>query len=235
MKKILFLVLISLFFAIILLQIFGKKTNSIVSRYSNIEAKRFGIYVINYSLDKKFINTLDDDIFITSDLDGSKLKVLDFKSKKVNVILESTTKKLQDTLIDLENGKLSGFDLAYTFKGMRYKNIKNGVVCELPTGVLFSNSLFANTGPVIPIKLNFIGDVLVNLNTHVDTYGINNIYIEVNIHIELTEQITMPMQSKRITIKTDIPLAMKIVEGNIPEYYQPFISKESSSFRLPVK
>lgn len=213
----------------------GKKLNPIISRYSDIEAKRFGIYIINYSIDKRFIDSLDDDIFVTTKSNNGQVQILDFKTKKVNILLEKVTKKLQKTLIELENGNLKNIELADTFNGLRYKAIKHGVVCELPTGILSSNALFANVGPVIPIKFNFIGDVLVNLNTRVHTYGINSIYLEVNIHIEVTEQITMPMKSKQARIKTTIPLAIKIIQGKIPEYYQPFMNKESQTYSLSTK
>ena len=47
------------------------------------------------------------------------------------------------------------------------KKIKKGVVCEIPTGMLLSDTLLANNGPVIPIKLNFIGQVMTHFKTEV--------------------------------------------------------------------
>ena len=140
---------------------------------------------------------------------------------------------LQNSL-DTWNGKLNEIVIADTFKGLRFKDIKHGVVCELPMGVLLSNALFSNSGPVIPIKFNFIGQVSTNLETKIKNYGINNAYIEVNIHIKLNEVITMPMQTRKINVETDVPIAMKIIQGNLPIYYQSDLRRDSSIFSLPV-
>ena len=232
-KKVLILIGLSIIFSIVLLQVISKKTNNVVYKYSNLEAKRFGVYIINNSIDKKFIQNLNDNIFIVTKNSNGEIQMIDFKSKETNDMLEKITKRIQNNLISLENGKTK-MELADTFKGLRYKNIKHGIVCELPTGILFSNALFTNIGPVIPIKLNFIGDVIVNLSTHAHTYGINTVYIEVNIHVELEELITMPMQTKKIKIRTDIPVAIKLVQGKIPIYYQSELQRQSEIFSLPM-
>ena len=150
-------------------------------------------------------------------------------------MLEKSTAKVKKQLIDLENVNIDNMNIADTFKGLRYEKIKNGVVCELPMGVVFSNVLFSNSGPIIPIKFNFIGQVLTNLNTKVETYGINSVYIEVKLHIEITELITMPLKTEEVKIETDVPLTIKVIQGSIPNYYQQQLQKDSSIFTLPIE
>ena len=213
----------------------GKQLNPTIRSYSEIEAKRFGTFVINYSLDKDFLKSLNGNIFETTNNDIGEIQMIDFKTKEVNEVLEKATEKVQKQLINLENGNIGDMNIADTFKGLRYKQIKNGIVCELPMGVVFSNSLLSNTGPVIPIKFNFIGQVLTNLNTEVETYGINSVYIEVKLHIEITELITMPLRTEEVKIETDIPLTIKVIQGTIPNYYQQQLQKDSSIFTLPIE
>ena len=224
----------ALIIAFILVVYIGKRLNPTISRYSQVEAKRFGTYVINYSIDKEFVKQLNGDIFKTTNNEKGEIQMIDFKTKEVNEILEKSTKKVQNQLINLENGNAGNMDLANTFKGLRFKNIKNGIVCELPVGIALSNSLFSNTGPVVPIKFNFIGQVITNLNTKIATYGINSVYIEVNLHIEVTELITMPLKTEEVKVQNDIPLTIKVVQGTIPNYYQQQLQKDSSIFTLPI-
>ena len=216
--KILMYILISVVISSsILLSVIGKKVNPIIYKYSNLEAKRFGIYVINYSLNKEFVNSLNEDLFEVVKTNDGEIQMIDFKTKEVNKELEKITEKIQKNLIDLENGKIDEIVIADTFKGLRFKDIKKGVVCELPMGVLLSN-----------------GQVSTNLETKIKNYGINNAYIEVNIHIKLNEVITMPMQTKKINVETDVPIAMKIIQGNLPIYYQSDLQRDSSIFSLPI-
>lgn len=234
-KIILWTFTLSIIISLILVQLLSQKLNPSVLRYSQVEAKRFGTYVINQSLDKKFINSLDGDIFTTTSNSAGEIQMVDFDTKKVNKLLEEITARVQKKLIALENGEINDFDIADTFRGLRYKNIKKGVVCELPTGVLFSNVLLSNNGVVIPIKLNFIGSVLTNMNTKVENYGINSVYLEVKIHVEVEERISMPSMTDEVKVSTDIPLTVKVIQGSIPNYYQSQIQRDSSIFTLPIE
>lgn len=235
LKVIFWTFITSLILSFFLVQFISKKINPTILKYSEVEAKRFGTYIINQSLDRKFINNLDDNIFTTTISDKGEVQMVDFDTKKVNQLLEEITTRVQKKLIALENGKINDFEIADTFRGLKYKNIKKGVVCELPTGVLFSNVLLSNGGIVIPIKLNFIGSVLTNMNTKIENYGINSVYLEVKIHIEVEERISMPSMTNEVKVETDVPLTVKVIQGNIPNYYQSQIQKDSSIFSLPIE
>ena len=190
--------------------------------------------MINYSLDKDFLKNLDDDVFVTTTNSKEEIQIIEFKTKKVNELLEKATKKVQLNLIKLENGDIDEFDLANTFKGLSFEKRKKGVVCEIPEGVLLDNGIFANNGPVIPIKLNFIGQVSTNIKTKVESYGINSVYFEAAIHVEVKERVSMPLRSEDITVRTTIPIAMKIIQGTVPNYYTNPITNDSPQFSLPI-
>lgn len=235
LKLILGIIFLAFLISVVFVLCIGKKLNPTIRNYSTVEAKRFGTFIINYSLDKDFLKSLNGDIFETTNNNKGEIQMIDFKTKEVNEVLEKATAKVQKQLIDLENGNIDNMNIADTFKGLRYKKIKNGVVCELPMGVIFSNALLSNSGPIIPIKFNFIGQVLTNLNTKVETYGINSVYIEVKLHIEITELITMPLKTEEVKIETDVPLTIKVIQGSIPNYYQQQLQKDSSIFTLPIE
>lgn len=235
LKLILGIVFLAFLISVVFVLCIGKKLNPTIRNYSTVEAKRFGTFIINYSLDKDFLKSLNGDIFETTNNNKGEIQMIDFKTKEVNEVLEKATAKVQKQLIDLENGNIDNMNIADTFKGLRYEKIKNGVVCELPMGVVFSNVLFSNSGPIIPIKFNFIGQVLTNLNTKVETYGINSVYIEVKLHIEITELITMPLKTEEVKIETEVPLTIKVIQGSIPNYYQQQLQKDSSIFTLPIE
>lgn len=212
----------------------GKSLNPTIREYSLIEAERFGTYMINYSIDKQFANQLDSDIFSTKKNSDDEIQLVEINTQKANIILDQVTTKIQQNLIKLENGEIENFDISNSLQGLRFKDIKNGIVCEIPKGIIFNNALFSNNGPVIPIKLKFVGQVTSNLKTKLENYGINNVYIEVYIHIEIKERVTMPLSTEDITVESDIPLSIKIVQGEIPNYYQSPIINDSSQFSLPI-
>ena len=108
------------------------------------------------------------------------------------------------------------------------KILKNGIVCKVPIGSLRKNSLFVNVGPSIPIKMVFIGQVESSLNTKIREYGINYLVVEINVNVVVEEQIIMPAMSKRETLNLEAPLTLKIIQGEIPNYYFGSIEKKSN-------
>ena len=58
--------------------------------------------------------------------------------------------------------------------------------------------------------------------------------MEVNLHIEITELISMPLRTDEVKIETDVPLTIKVLQGTIPNYYQQQLQKDSSIFTLPI-
>lgn len=233
--KVLFVIVFIVFIiSLILIHIIGNDLNSTISEYALSEAERFGTYMINYSIDKEFINKFDEDILYTKKNSSDEIQLVEIDAKKANILLEEATTRIQKNLIKLENGEIKDFDLSNSLQGLEFKNIKNGVVFEIPEGVIFNNGIVSNLGPVIPIKLSFIGQVTTNIKTKLENYGINNVYMEVYIHIEVKQRVTMPLKTEDIIIDSDIPLAIKVIQGEIPNYYQNPIINDSSQFSLPI-
>ena len=84
LKLLLWIMILALIVALLSIYMIGKKLNPIILRYSNVEAKRFGVYVINSAIDKNYVNSIDDDIFKTTV--NSKNAVIKFISGPATAI-----------------------------------------------------------------------------------------------------------------------------------------------------
>lgn len=225
--KILFFILISTtIISVFLLSILGKRLSPILARYVNVEAKRFASNIINTSVNDTIEEKITDDLFNLSKKEDGKIEILDYNTKKVNSILSSINTKIQKKLLNLEDGQIANMPISSGFKVE--KILKNGIVCKVPMGSLRKNSLFVNVGPSIPIKMVFIGQVESSLNTKIREYGINYLVVEINVNVVVEEQIIMPAMSKRETLNLEAPLTLKIIQGEIPNYYFGSIEKKSN-------
>lgn len=213
----------------------GTKIKPSLVRYATVEAKRFSNIIINYAVDEVVTNNLDNEkIFNVVKNKNDEIETIDFNTKNVNKILELITKNIQAKLLAVEQGDIKALGINDGLKGINFENIKKGVVCELPAGSLFSSSLLANTGPPIPVKLSFIGEVSATISTNVKEYGINNVYLEVNVHVEVLERITMPIFTEEVKSENDIPIAIRVIQGKIPNYYINGFENHSNSYTLPT-
>lgn len=232
----LFSIILVLLATAFVIHVIGNIVNPILIDYAEIETKRLATTIINQAVTEEVTNLLEnDDLFEMTKNEEGEIQAVDFNSSIVNQVLQMATDAVQEQLLALENGDVDKFEVPASLKSMSLSKLKEGIVCEIPLGVLTGNSLLANVGPKFPVRLAFVGDVLGNVNTKINNYGINNAMVEIGVHIEVTQQIILPLVSKEVLIATDIPVAIKMVQGKVPTYYQNGLDKNSNLFSLPMQ
>ena len=221
-KNYLLLFIILIFIAIIyLLNLFSKKSIPQLINYSEIETRKIVSSIINSTVIKETYsnNSINDLFIINYDSNGNIINI-DFNSKVVNQLLLNTYESVEKNLYYLETGDIEKLKL-YNYDLNKYhsKKLKRGVIYELPSGIIFNNTILNNIFPKIPIKISLIGNTFCRLDTNIKPYGINNALIIVNINIEVEVKILLPFVSKNTKINESIPILMKIIEGSVPNYY----------------
>lgn len=225
------MIFLATIFSFFLLNELGKTASPILKRYVNVEAKRFASNVINSSVNEIIEEEMTDDLFKLNSNNG-KVEILDYNTKKVNHLLSKVNKEIHNRLTNLEDGKIKELAISSGFKMEKFS--KNGVICKVPIGSLRKNSLFVNVGPSIPIKMSFLGQVESSLNTKIKDYGINYLAIEINILVVVEEQVVMPAMSQKEKLTIEAPITVKIIQGEIPNYYLSSLEKSSSLNVLPI-
>lgn len=209
-----------------LLSFFNKQLTPILIEHAESEIKKVSLYMINQSIDDEVVKNLNvDELFIMNKSENT-IQSVDFNTLRVNQLLQKINKKVWDNLSALQNGNmkvLSEHDSIF----QNTTKLNKGVIYEVPMGIIFHNTLFSNVGPKVPVKLIFSGNMNSYVKTNIKDYGINNAMIEVTIHIEVEEQVLLPFTSKRIKVEADVPLAVKITNGDVPHYYSTGIKENS--------
>lgn len=200
-------------------KIINDKITPVFLDYATLQAGKIATFIINQAVNKEITDELNiDELFITSkDIDG-KINSVDFNPKTVNRMLNLITSKVNEYLDALENGNISELNINNNLLSDDSK-LKKGIIFEIPSGLVFNNVLLSNIGPKIPVKLNLVGDITSNISTSVTDYGINNALIEIIVNIKVYEQVILPYTSKQIEVEIDIPIAIKLLQGETPSYY----------------
>lgn len=202
--------------------------------YGSLEAQKFSSIIINDAIDKYITEQIDlEELFAVSTDETNEIKSVDFNTGLINKYLTSATKSIQKSLKYIEQGDIQKVeykaDLLDTYDE---KALKNGVIYYLNSGFIFNNPIFANFGAQIPIKISLTGDVVSNISTEVTNYGINNALIKVYANIKITENIILPFYDKEIELETKVPIALKLINGTVPNYYGN-LNNVSPSLTLP--
>lgn len=202
-------------------KIFNEKALPLFIEYSKVETKKIATLIISSTItDEVAKNTTLEDLFITTKDNNGNIQSIDFNSSKVNSILVSASNLLEQNLNYLETGQIDKLSIQKsTLSNYNQDKLKKGIIFEIPSGIMFNNQILSNIFPMIPVKLHLVGNIVCKIKTDIESYGINNALIKVNIEVSVDIKILLPFISEDLTFVIDIPIIMKIMEGRVPSYY----------------
>lgn len=231
-------IIIALIISIFLLfKYINNKVSPLLLDYAEIESKKLSSIIVSKAINNEVAKELTvENLFIITKTDEGEIRTIDFNPVLVNQILLKATTAVQTNLKYLEDGDIDKLELGdNTLINYDPDNLREGIFYKVPTGIVFNNAILANLGPKIPVRFSLIGDIIANVITNVTNYGINNALIDAKIHLKLNQRVILPISTRDISVEVTVPIALKIVQGVVPEYYFNGFSTNSELFTLPVE
>lgn len=216
--KIIAIIICAIICSIIFIKILSNKIGPIYLDIAEKEVKKLVILVINNSINDEVINEMgNNELFDIVKNNNNEIVLIDYNSMNVNKYLALVIRTVSNNLDLIENGKynLLSFDL----EGYDNKLLNKGIIANIPFGSLLGLNLLSNIGPRVPVKFNLIKDVSGGIDTKINEYGINNAYMEVLVKVNVNVNINLLFLSRTINIECSVPISMKIIQGNIPNFY----------------
>jgi sporulation protein YunB len=212
----------------------NKGIEPVLMRYAESQTRKIATQVINKAISKKAVDFGDvkNVIELTPGPDGSAPSA-NLKTEVINQKLSEITSQIQKNLTAVEKGDLSSLEYV-TDVEIETNTTKNsdGIVWYVPIGQATNIALFGNLGPKIPVKFHAIGDVRPDVKIVPKPIGINNTWIDVSIHLEVSVQIITPFATKITKLDQSIFVGGTLVPGLVPQYYNGGNSA-SPSLQLP--
>lgn len=192
--------------------ILNKKAMPVIISYAQVEAKKSAIDVLRSTGLKKINELVDEkDLYKEVRNENGEIESIDFNISTLNNALIIVAKSVREKLRQVEQ-----------------KN--DNVIYKIPVGVASNNAFFYTTGPKIPVKVEYKGNVGLDLKTNVKPYGIDSALIEIYVRIETTQRVTIPFQSKDTKVTAEIPIVIKVIKGAS----NGVLVNKSTSYSLPI-
>lgn len=228
-NTIIIILIFLILFIIIFINYYSNKSKDVLMAYAESETRKLTILVINKAITKQMSDSWANDIFDVVYNDKGEIILIDFNSQNTAKILSTMTSLIELNLRAIEEGKIDMLELPNnSLESYDMDLLDKGIITYIPFGIATGSSLLYNLGPKIPVKLSLLGDVITGFSTDVTEYGINNALIKLMIDVKVDTRIILPIISEEITINANIPIAMKVVQGKIPDYYMNGFTSRSN-------
>lgn len=218
----------------------NNKISPILLEYAETEVSKLTSVLLGKAVTTEINDIIDiDNLYVVEKDAEGNIQSIDYNSKEVNKILIASVTAISTNIKYLSEGKIDRVTMGDTLENFydEYDDakLKDGVIFEIPMGVVFKNPFLSNLGPKIPVKFYLIGDVTSNLDTEINSFAINSSYMETNLNLKVSLKITLPINSKLIEVQNKIPLAIKVIQGKIPEVYLNGYNQNTPILSLPVE
>ena len=131
-------------------------------------------------------------------------------SYKLNQLLYSALNTIDKSLLAAQDGKKDP-----TTKDVFYED---GVLYEVPAGYLSHIFFLYDKGPKIRVRMRMLNDVTGEIKTESKPYGINNTMIKISLVVKVNAQVITFLSTSELETKTEIPLVVQIVNGQVPDF-----------------
>lgn len=212
----LYIVGITFILSLIIIRYFSTKLEPGLRYYLSTEVKRVLSLVINDTIS----NTTNDIDINKIIVDSKNSNAIDVNTKYVNQVLANINRDIEENLRLIEDGKINNLKKYFSsLSDIDYEELKGGVIYYISSGNISGNVFTNNIGPKIPIKFAMAGHVTSKIDSKIREYGINNVLLEINVNVSVNMSVNIPFVTEEVKVETSMPLIIRVVEGEIPDYY----------------
>lgn len=201
-------------------------------RYAESKTKQIASQVINKAINKKTVE-VGDVIAVEPGQEGAQPSA-SLKTEVINQKLSEITSEIQKNLNAAEKGDLASLEQLTDVDIEVEAKREDGIVWNVPLGQATDMALLGNLGPKIPVRFHAIGEVRPDVKINPKPMGINNTWIDVSIHLEVSVQIITPFATKITKLEQNIPVGGKLIQGEVPQFYNNGGSGVTPSIQLPT-
>lgn len=210
--------------------------------YAKTKTRQFTREAINEAVSKKIAEDLEYEQLIQAQYDNQgRVVSIGWNGIVTNRVVRNTTNRVQNFLKQLENGTVpdQGTPLDVELDPEQETSIeqvrKDRTLIEIPMGQALGVPVLANLGPKIPVNIEVIGDVQSEPIMNKQELGINNVYFELVVRIEVNLRVVVPFTSDTTTIVSDIVIDNRYLPGDVPEFYNGVGSSNADTqFSIPI-
>ena len=213
------------------------KLTPVYAQYAEVQTEKIASQVISQALSERIANVLDVNDIIEHVPTGSSSNTV-IASFNMDIIsrMQADIRNLVE--LHLEQAQSGDPNLLPMSDEIEYDpqqmEDQGGIVFFVPLGQATNIPLLGNLGPKIPIRFHVIGDVRTDMEASVEEFGINNAYVEVNIILTVNVQIIVPFTTKSSVVQQRIPVALGLVQGEVPQIFSSGEGANAPSIDVPL-
>lgn len=173
----------------------------------------------------QFVQLVINHVSFTEEIDDQQLftdtdHTIEFNMVYINKICSQYVSDLENVLQLIQEGKYKKKNQSIYNQYLKEISDNQGIIASIPIGELTGNVFLENIGPRLHVRYQTQSLVSSNISKTVKSYGINHVLVTIDLTVLIELQILIPFRASNYKKSFQIPLVFKILEGEVPSWYQ---------------
>lgn len=190
-----------------------------MDEYGELQIRQFTSAIVIHEKRAVFQDSIDDSVIIIQRDENGELESIDYNIIYVNQLVDEMVSRTESTINEVQQGHYTAKDDSRYEKYLENICEEDGVITTIPLESLISFPPVSFLHCRIPVRFQVESNVIGKVNTQVESYGINNTLVKINVTISMKQKMMLPFFHDIKTIEIEFPIAMKIIRGEIPRVY----------------
>jgi len=215
-KRIMFFVVCLILCCYFIISFFNNELLPIFMDYGKYQSNNMMVSVLNIAIEEQLSESVKNNIIVETE---DRFTSVNFNTDILNSISHNIVNRANQILNYIEEGCLDKKTLEKLNINVNKEYLEKGIVYEVPFSMAFKNFLLGNFNFNIPVRYKLIGKIEADIVSSVDSYGINNALVSIVLQIKAKSKILIPMKTDENEINLDVPLVVRVIQGDVPDYY----------------
>lgn len=217
MKKIVFIIITILIIISLLVYQISIPLGKVLNDLSHQQIQRFCQLVLN-GVSTEYEEKSEGIIELKYDAQNN-IKALEVDMPEATKIASSIVENIELTFFKIEARTYQENQTIYQ-KRLKEINDQNGVIAKTKIFSYTNSPFLSQIGPSIPIRYKSLQHVSSDVKYSIEEYGINHVMVDVYIMLSIHIKVASPFVQDEFVKEIKFPLALEIIQGEIPQWYQ---------------
>lgn len=196
-----------------------RSTLPTLDAYGQLQIRQFASAVVIHQRRIIFDPENKENFIIVKRNSQGEIEQIDYDVLSVNRLVDDLVSLTEATIKEVQEGNYYAKDDSRYEKYLASVSTKEGIKTTIPLESLISFPPISFLHWRLNMRYQVESNVVGRVNQIVESYGINNTYVKIEVTITMYQKMLLPFFDDLKDITITFPIAMAIIPGQVPNTY----------------
>ncbi len=189
-----------------------------IRQITDQETLRFLQAVVNNTAFKH--QKVSEKLIIVERNENNHISRIDVDMVYASAIAGEVVSDIEEVLFQIEAGTFQNDGSTIYQKKLQEVNDQKAVIGNISMLAFLETPFLSDIGPYMHVRYHTLSHVSSEVEKDIKSYGVSHIVVSIDIKVTISLKVVSPFIQETIEKEITFPLALEIIQGDVPNWYQ---------------